>query len=430
MMWLKSLGFPVRKEGKVCAGIEKVVEYCEWVQKIRPELPFGIDGVVVKVNDVAHQLELGSTARGPRWAIAVKFAAEQAFTLLEAIEWQVGRTGVVTPVAHLAPVFVGGVTVSRATLHNFEDLSKKDVRIGDTVIVQRAGDVIPEVLGPVLEKRKKGAKKPGLPKSCPVCGTVLVEEEGYVALRCPNKAACEAQVHAKLVHFVSRGAMDIEGLGERQIERFLELGLLSDIPSIFRLKDMQEELLALERMGEQSVKNLVAAIEASKRQPLDRLIFGLGIRFVGDRTAADLAREFGTLDALRGADYERLIAIEGIGPKVASEVQEWFELEENQQVLDELLALGVSPVETEVSTVGEFAGKTFVFTGKLEKFERSDAERLVMKLGGKAAGSVSKNTDYVVAGPGAGSKLSKAEQLGVAVLNEDEFLQMLPQGAL
>ncbi|MEX2243397.1 MAG: NAD-dependent DNA ligase LigA [Fimbriimonadaceae bacterium] len=430
MMWLKSLGFPVRKEGKVCAGIEKVVEYCEWVQKIRPELPFGIDGVVVKVNDVAQQLDLGSTSRGPRWAIAVKFAAEQAFTLLEAIEWQVGRTGVVTPVAHLAPVFVGGVTVSRATLHNFEDLGKKDVRVGDTVIVQRAGDVIPEVIGPVLEKRKRGAKKPTLPETCPVCGTVLIEEEGYVALRCPNREACEAQVHAKLLHFVSRGAMDIEGLGEKQIERFLELGLLSDIPSIFRLKDKQEELLALERMGEQSVKNLVSAIEASKRQPLDRLIFGLGIRFVGDRTAADLAREFGTLDALRRADYEKLIAIEGIGPKVASEVQEWFEIEENQQMLDELLSLGVAPVETEVSTEGQFAGKTFVFTGKLEKFERSDAERLVMKLGGKAAGSVSKNTDYVVAGPGAGSKLSKAEQLGVAVLSEDDFLQMLPGGAL
>jgi DNA ligase (NAD+) len=397
---------------------------------MRPSLPFGIDGVVVKVNDIAQQEALGFTARGPRWAIAVKFAAEQAFTVLEAIEWQVGRTGVVTPVAYLQPVYVGGVTVSRATLHNFDDLSKKDVRVGDTVIVQRAGDVIPEVIGPVIEKRRKGAKKPVAPTKCPVCGSDLVEQEGYVALRCPNSKSCEAQVHAKLAHFVSRGAMDIEGLGEKQIERLLELGMLSDVPSIYRLKDKRDELVKLERMGEQSVTNLLAAIEESKKRPLDRLIFGLGIRFVGDRTAADLAREFGSLENLRRADYDKLISLEGIGPKVASEVQEWFEVEENQAMLDELLSLGVSPVETEVSSEGVFAGKTFVFTGKLERFERSVAERLVMKLGGKAAGSVSKNTDFVVAGPGAGSKLKKAEQLGVRALSEDEFLKMLPEGSL
>jgi DNA ligase (NAD+) len=430
MQWVRSLGFPVRKEERLCKDIDAVVKYCEDVQRMRPSLPFGIDGVVVKVNDIAQQEALGFTARGPRWATAVKFAAEQAFTILEAIEWQVGRTGVVTPVAHLQPVYVGGVTVSRATLHNYDDLSKKDVRVGDTVIVQRAGDVIPEVLGPVVDKRKRGAKKPTAPTHCPVCGTKLVEEEGYVALRCPNVQGCEAQVHAKLAHFVSRGAMDIEGLGEKQIERFLELGFLSDVPSIYRLREKKDELVQLDRMGEQSVTNLLNAIEASKRRPLDRLVFGLGIRFVGDRTAGDLAREFGTLDRLRHADYDALIAIDGVGPKVASEAQEWFELAENQNMLDELLSLGVAPVETEIKTEGAFAGKTFVFTGKLEKFERSDAERLVMKLGGKAAGSVSKNTDFVVAGPGAGIKLAKAEQLGVKVLSEDEFLEMLPEGSL
>lgn len=430
MQWVRSLGFPVRKEVRACKDIDEVVEYCSEVEQLRSSLPFGIDGVVVKVDDIAQQEALGFTARGPRWAVAVKFAAEQAFTALEGIEWQVGRTGVVTPVAHLQPVYVGGVTVSRATLHNFEDLTKKDVRVGDTVIVQRAGDVIPEVLGPLIEKRKKGAKRPVAPTACPVCGTDLVEEEGYVALRCPNVQGCEAQVHAKLVHFVSRGAMDIEGLGEKQIERFLELGFLSDVPSIYRLQEKREELVQLDRMGEQSVANLLTAIEASKKRPLDRLVFGLGIRFVGDRTAGDLAREFGTLERLRRADYDALIAIDGIGPKVASEVQEWFELEENQNMLDELLSLGVSPVETEIKSEGVFAGKTFVFTGKLEKFERSDAERLVMSLGAKAAGSVSKNTDFVVAGPGAGSKLAKAEQLGVKVLSEDEFLAMLPEGAL
>ena len=430
IQWLKSLGFPARKETKVCKGVDEVVKYCDWVQGVRASLPFGIDGVVVKVNEIALQRQLGFTSRGPRWAIAVKFAAEQAFTELEAIEWQVGRTGVVTPVAHLKPVFVGGVTVSRATLHNFEDVTKKDVRVGDTVIVQRAGDVIPEVIGPVLEKRKKNTKKPAPPTKCPVCGAKLAAEEGYVALRCTNGKKCDAQVHAKLAHFVSRGAMDIEGLGDKQIERLLELGFLKDLPSIYRLKDKKHELVQLERMGEQSVTNLLAAIEASKKRPLDRLVFGLGVRFVGDRTAADLSREFGTLEALRRADYDKLIAVEGVGPKVASEVQEWFELEENQAMIDDLLALGVSPVETEVSKEGVFAGKTFVFTGKLEKFERSDAERLVMKLGAKAAGSVSKITDFVVAGPGAGSKLAKAEQLGVKVLSEDEFLKMLPEGAL
>jgi DNA ligase (NAD+) len=430
MQWIRSLGFPVRKEVRLCKGVDEVVNYAHRVEKMRPDLPFGIDGVVVKVNDVALQERLGFTARGPRWAVALKFAAEQAMTRLEKIEWYVGRTGVVTPVAHLAPVFVGGVTVSRATLHNFEDLTKKDVRVGDTVIVQRAGDVIPEVLGPVLEKRKKGARKPTPPTKCPVCGTQLMESEGYVALRCPNAAGCEAQVHKKLVHFVSRGAMDIDGLGEKQIERFLDLGLLTDVPSIYRLKDHRDELVSLERMGEQSVGNLLSAIEASKDRPLDRLIYGLGIPHVGERTAADVARELGTLEGVRRADYDRLLAIEGIGPKVASEVQEWFELEDNQRILDDLLALGVKPVETEVSAEGVFAGKTFVFTGKLEQFERSDAERLVMKLGGKAAGSVSKNTDYVVAGPGAGSKLAKAEQLGVSVLSEDEFLKMLPEGVL
>ena len=430
MQRLKEAGFPVRKEGALCRGIGALEKRIKEIEQMRPSLPFGIDGVVIKVNDIATQKRLGSTARGPRWAIAYKFSAEQAFTVLDAIEWQVGRTGVVTPVAHLQPVFVGGVTVSRATLHNFDDLSKKDVRVGDTVIVQRAGDVIPEVLGAVKDKRKKGARVPALPTRCPVCKTTLVEEEGYVALRCPNRKGCEAQIQAKLEHFVSRGAMDIEGLGEKQVARFLELGLLSDLPSIYRLKGHRDELIGLDRMGEQSVSNLLSAIEESKQRPLDRFVFGLGIRYVGDRTASDLAREFGDLASIQDADYERLLAVEGIGPKVASEVQEWFELEDNRVMLQALLDLGVSPAQTEARSEGVFAGKTFVFTGKLERFERSAAERAVTALGGKAAGSVSKNTDYVVAGPGAGSKLAKAEQLGVAVLDEEEFLGMLPEGTL
>ncbi|MCH8977940.1 MAG: NAD-dependent DNA ligase LigA [Armatimonadetes bacterium] len=430
LQWLRDLGFPVRKEARVCNGIDEVLQFVEKLEAQRSRLPFGIDGAVIKVDDTAQQITLGDTARGPRWAIACKFAAEQAFTILEDIEWQVGRTGVVTPVAHLEPVQVGGVTVSRATLHNFEDLTKKDVRVGDTVIVQRAGDVIPEVLGAVIKKRPKSAKKPTAPTHCPECQTALIEEDGYVALRCPNTKRCEAQVEAKLAHFVSRNAMDIEGLGPKQIERFIQIGLLTDIPGIYRLRDHEEQLKELDRMGEQSVENLLAAIEASKNQTLERLVFGLGIRFVGDRTAADLANNFRTLDALRHAGYDDLTAIDGIGPKVASELEEWFELKENQTMLDELLALGVKPKEAEAPKNNLFEGKTFVFTGKLERFERSTAEKAVHNLGGKASSSVSKKTAYVVAGPGAGSKLKKAQQLGVTVLTEDEFLRMLPEGTV
>lgn len=427
---LKSLGFPIRSETKLCRNIDEVVRAVKEIESKRDSLPFGIDGAVVKVNDLELQASLGSTARGPRWAIAVKFAAQQAFTELIDIEWQVGRTGVVTPVAHLKPVYVGGVTVSHATLHNVEDLRKKDVRVGDTVIVQRAGDVIPEVIGPVVDKRPQTAQVPQPPTICPECATALVNDAGYVALRCPNVRGCTAQIHAKLVHFASRGAMDIEGLGEKQIERFLDLGFLVDLPSIFRLKDRREELIELDRMGEQSVSNLLTAIEACKTKSLDRLIFGLGIRHVGSRTANDLAREFVDLNELMRADFERLTQIEGIGPIVASEIQEWFESEENRSVVEQLFDLGVSPATPEVGDSASFAGKTFVFTGKLERFERSDAERTVIKLGGKASGSVSAKTDFVVAGPGAGSKLDKAEKLGVRVLTEEEFLAMLPEGTL
>ncbi|MCH7903830.1 MAG: NAD-dependent DNA ligase LigA [Armatimonadetes bacterium] len=430
MAWLRGLGFEVREEARVCDGAQGIVDYVEELGQHRSDLPFGIDGAVIKVDDLSAQADLGSTSRGPRSAIAYKFPAEQAFTIMEDVEWQVGRTGVVTPVAHLAPVQVGGVTVSRATLHNFSDMTEKDVRIGDTVIVQRAGDVIPEVIGPVLKKRPKKAKPPRMPTECPECGTALVEEEGYVALRCPNRAGCDAQIAAKLTHFVSKRAMDIDGLGERQIVRFLGLGWLDDLPSIYRLKARRDELVELDRMGEQSVENLIAAIEESKSRPLERFLFALGIRFVGERTAVDLANTFGSLREFRRASYDCLMEIDGVGPKVASEVEEWLELDENQNLLDDLLATGVEPIEAATSGSAEFAGKTFVFTGKLERFTRGDAEKLVRSLGGKTAGSVSKNTTHVVAGPGAGSKLAKAEELGTTVLTEEQFLEMVPGGSI
>ncbi len=428
--YLKEVGFAIRSEIKVSTGIEGIIEFVEAIGRARPTLPFGIDGVVVKVNDKGMQNELGNTARGPRWAIAYKYPAEQAFTILNSIFVQVGRTGNITPVADLEPVFVGGVTVSRATLHNFDDLERKDVREGDTVIVQRAGDVIPEVVGPVLEKRRADAEKPVPPVVCPACETPLVRQEGLVFLKCPNSKGCPAQVSSALKHFVGRKMMDIEGLGEKQIDRLLELGYLSDIASIFRLHTRKAELLELDRMGDQSVENLLAAIDESKTRPLPRLLFALGITDVGERGAQDLARSFGTLEKLKHAKYDDLVQLEGVGAKTASSIELWFEDEDNLRVIDELLAAGVAPVEAEAPVSDIFEGKTFVFTGKLEKFMREDAEATVMKMGGKAAGSVSVKTHYVVAGPGAGSKLAKAEQLGVAVLTEEEFLAMLPAGTL
>ena len=426
---LKDLGFAVRPEARIHEGIESVIAFTEQVGAMRASLPFGIDGVVVKVDSFDQQETLGFTARGPRWAIAYKFPAEQAFTRLNSIFWQVGRTGAVTPVADLEPVNVAGVTVTRATLHNFEDLRRKDVREGDIVIVQRAGDVIPEVVGPVLEKRSAELAIPSEPSACPECSEPLIHKGTEVALKCVNKA-CPAQVSAKIRHFVSRNAMDIEGLGEKLIDRFLELGYLTDLPSIYRLQSHREDLVGLDRLGEQSIANLLEAIEESKTRPLNRFLHGLGIRHVGERGAAELAREFGTFEAIRTSEYDRYLQVADVGPRTAGELEEFFEDEENVRLLDDLLALGVAPVEAEAPESDLFSGKTLVFTGKLEKFSREDAETLVMRMGGKAAGSVSKLTTYVVAGPGAGSKLAKAEQLGVPVLTEDDFLGLLPENAL
>ena len=386
---IREWGFPTRSETRLCKSIDEVIAFIDQIGSQRPSLPFGIDGVVIKVDDRQMQQELGFTARGPRWAIAYKFPAEQAFTKLNHISLQVGRTGNVTPVAELEPVFVGGVTVSRATLHNYDDLARRGVREGDWVIVQRAGDVIPEVVGPDLSRRQPDSKEPVPPTHCPVCNTQLVRPDGMVFLKCPNSKGCPAQIRTSLEHFVGRKMMDIDGLGEKQLERFLELGYLTDVASIYRLHSHRSELIELDRMGEQSVDNLLAAIEASKTRPLPKLIFALGIPEVGERGGQDLARAFGTLEALRKSHYDDLVSIEGFGPKTASQVELWFEDQDNQRLIDDLLAAGVSPVEAEAPTGDQFAGMTFVFTGKLEKFTREDAEATVMKLGGKASGSVS-----------------------------------------
>lgn len=423
---LKEWGFAVRPEAVALEGIEPVLEYVrEWQQK-RSDLPFGIDGIVVKVDRFEDQDELGNTARGPRWAIAFKFPAEQAFARLNQVFPSVGRTGAITPVADLEAVFVGGVTVTRATLHNYDEVARKDVREGDFVIVQRAGDVIPEVVGPDLSRRSDDAVPIVPPTNCPECGTALMKRPGEIILRCPNRS-CPAQISAKLRHFAGRGAMDIEGLGEKQIDRFLELGLLTDLPSIYELHRHREKLQSLERLGETSIGNLLQAIEASKFRPLDKFIHGLGIRFVGDKGARDLAKHFRSMEALRNADYAAFLEVPDVGPRTASELQEYFESPENLEQLDRFQELGVSPIEPEPPKGNFFEGQTWVFTGKLEKFTREAAEELIEKYGGKAAGSVSKNTTYVVAGPGAGSKLAKAAELGVSVLDEDQFLIILPE---
>lgn len=422
---MHSMGFPVNEMVRVRQGIDEVIEWVEEIQRRRPSLPFGIDGAVIKVDTVSEQEQLGYTSRGPRWAIAYKYPSEEAFTVLNEVWWSVGRTGVVTPVAEVEPVYVGGVTVSRATLHNADELARKDVRPGDTVIVRRAGDVIPEVVAPVIEKRPPGAEQPVAPTACPICSTPLVRAEGFVALRCPNRH-CPAQTEGKMIHFASRSALDIEGLGEKQVQRLMTLGFLSDLPSIYSLKQYKADLENLDRMGAQSVANLLEAIEQSKSRPLDRVIVGLGIPHVGERNARELARAFGSLGDLLNGSYDAFMQVPGTGPIIAKELELWFEDEANRAVVLGLIDAGVNPVQEVVkATDGPLKGKTFVFTGKLEQFTREEAEAQVRELGGEAAGSVSKKTTYLVAGPGAGSKLQKATDLGVTVLNETAYLELI-----
>ncbi|ARU45130.1 hypothetical protein CCB81_09555 [Armatimonadetes bacterium Uphvl-Ar2] len=423
LAWLREMGVPVAAHAEECPDIESVIQAIARVQAQRPDLPFDIDGVVIKVADGALRERLGDTARGPRWAIAYKFPAEQAMTRMHAITWQVGRTGLVVPVAELDPIYVGGVTISRATLHNPSELRRKDVRVGDTVIVQRAGDVIPEVVGPVLERRPDGTEPVPVPTECPVCGTPLLYGEGDILLRCSNKRACPAQLLAGLIHFVSRGAMDIAGLGEKQIQFFLDKGWISDIPSLYELGRHREAMVNEPGLGQQSVDNILAAIEESKTRPLSRVIIGLGIRFVGEKTSIDLATAFGNLDALAEADEARLQAVPDIGERTAAEIVTWFADDESQTLLERLKA-HVNPTLADLEPLGDqFAGQTVVFTGKLETMTREEAEAYVRRHGGTPAGSVSKKTNLVVYGPGAGSKLAKAEQLGVPLMTESEFCE-------
>lgn len=428
LAYLEKLGLKVNKETRICRDIGEVLEFiAEWTEK-RPALPYEIDGIVIKVNDYAQQAALGTTVKSPRWAIAYKFPAEEVVTKLTGIEVKVGRTGVVTPTAILDPVRVAGTTVQRATLHNEDLIREKDIRIGDYVIVKKAGDIIPEVVRPIPERRTGEERAFSMPSHCPDCGSELVRLEDEVALRCINPN-CPAQIREGLIHFVSRNAMNIEGLGEKVISQLFAHELIHNVADIYRLK--KEELLQLERMGEKSVSNLLAAIEASKKNSLEKLLFGLGIRHVGAKAAKILAEHFETMERLSEATREELEAIPDIGEKMADSIVAYFENEEALGLVRELALLGVNmvykgPKRAEKRNADSpFAGKTVVLTGKLVNLTRNEAKEKLEALGANVTGSVSKNTDLVIAGEDAGTKLAKAEQLGIEVWDEAAFLERL-----
>jgi len=423
--WYTELGLNVCKERAVVRGAAGLLCFFRDVGAKRPGLPYDIDGVVYKVNGIAQQNALGFVSRAPRFALAHKFPAEEATTLLQDIEVQVGRTGAITPVARLAPVFVGGVTVTNATLHNEDEVKRKDIRIGDTVIVRRAGDVIPEVLGCVPELRPGDAKEFVMPTACPVCGSPIVRPEDEAVARCSGGwIKCAAQRKGGLLHFVSRRAMDIEGLGEQLVEQLVDRNVVTTAADLYTLG--LRSLAELERMAEKSAQNVVDALEKSKATTLARFIYALGIRHVGESTAKELARHFGKLDTLLEASEAELLEVADIGPVVAQSIRAFFDDPLNVILVDKLRAAGVHWPEQEMeSRPKPLLGKTFVLTGTLPNLTRDEAAQMIEAQGGKVAGSVSKKTSYVVAGAEAGSKLAKAEELGVPILDEDGLHELL-----
>jgi len=421
---LKHWGFKICPEARMVDSIEGCLEYYASIGAARSRLPYQIDGVVYKVDDLEIQRRLGFVSRAPRWALAHKFPAEEALTTVRDIEFQIGRTGTLTPVARLAPVFVGGVTVSNATLHNMDELTRKDVRVGDTVVIRRAGDVIPEVVRSIPERRPAGAALIELPAVCPVCGSPIVREGGQAAARCTGGRRCSAQRKEEIKHFASRRALDIQGLGDKIVDQLSDAGLVATPADLFSLRPAQ--LAQLDRMGEKSAQKLVAAIDAARRTSLPRFLYALGIRDVGEATAVALARHFRELDALRSADAASIERVPDVGPVVAGNVAAYFADPANAELVDRLLRSGISwPPLAQAPAQGAFLGRTFVLTGTLEGMTREAAAEAIVARGGKVSGSVSKKTDYVVAGAEAGSKLKKAQALSVPVLTETEFLALL-----
>lgn len=439
LQWLRACGFSVNPNARRCTSAHEVHEFCADALAHREDLDYDIDGVVVKVDSFASQEALGFTARAPRWAIAFKFPPEEKRTVLREIRIQVGRTGVLTPVAEFDPVFVAGSTIARATLHNIDEIRRKNVRVGDTIVVHKAGDVIPEVVGPVLELRPEDAPEFHMPTTCPSCGSPVIREEGEVAYRCVS-IDCPAQAHERLCHWVGRKAMDIDGLGDELIGKLVAAGMVSDVADFY--DRLTETALAACPTGRVSVAGddilvgktiaakVMAQVEESRGRGLARVLFGLGIRHVGEQVARSLAKEFGSLTSLMSADEERIAAVEGVGPKIAHSVREFLSVEENAAVLERLREAGVVLEEEQAGEAvpQTLAGLTFVLTGTLERHTRDEAKAALQAFGAKVSGSVSKKTSYVVAGAAAGSKLAKAEQLGVPVLDEEALDHILETG--
>ncbi|TCP24113.1 DNA ligase (NAD+) [Scopulibacillus darangshiensis] len=424
---IQALGLKTNPEWRACGSIDDVIAYIEnWTEK-RPDLSYEIDGIVIKVDGLSQQEKLGFTAKSPRWAIAYKFPAEEVVTTLEGIEVSIGRTGVITPTAMLTPVSVAGTTVKRASLHNEDLIRDKDLRIGDSVVIKKAGDIIPEVVN-VLTERRTGDEEPfHMPTHCPECDSELIRIEGEVALRCINPK-CPAQIREGLIHFVSRNAMNIDGLGEKVITQLFQNKLIEDVADLYTLK--HDDLIQMERMGEKSVNNLLEAIDVSKQNSLERLLFGLGIRYVGSKAAKTLAQAFKTMDELTQASEEDLLAVSEIGDKMADSIHTYFQNQEVLELIEELKEYGLNmaylgPVPTEGAADSPFKDKTVVLTGKMEKLARDEAKEEIERLGGKVTGSVSKKTDIVVAGEDAGSKLEKAQKLGIEIWDEGRFIDAL-----
>ncbi len=418
-------GIPVSEEVKTVSGVQGCLQYYDDVLQKRDSLPYEIDGVVYKVNSIEQQQKLGFVSRAPRWAIAHKFPAEEELTQIIDVDFQVGRTGVLTPVARLKPVFVGGVTVSNATLHNMDEIERKDIRIGDTVIIRRAGDVIPQVVKVVLSRRQGNEIKIQLPEHCPVCGSTVIREEGDASAHCEGGLFCEAQRIEAIRHFASRRAMDIDGLGEKLIKQLVENKLINSIDDLFRLS--KQQLAGLERMADKSAENLLVALENSKKTTLPRFIYSLGIREVGEATARSLANAFGNLEALMKADKDELEEVSDVGPVVAEHILQFFQEEHNLKVIRSLIAAGISweDIALEQLENKPLNGQTFVLTGKLEQLTRDEAKQKLIALGAKVASSVSAKTTAVIAGEKAGSKKIKAEKLGVEVCTEQQLLELL-----
>ncbi|MCX7985043.1 MAG: NAD-dependent DNA ligase LigA [Bacteroidetes bacterium] len=423
---LEAYGFPTCKQSKLCHSIHEVIEYWKYWEQHRNDLPFDIDGIVVKVNSLEQQERLGAIAKSPRWAIACKFAARHAETQLRSIILQVGRLGTITPVAVLEPVYLGGTTISRATLHNEDYIRNLDVRISDFVLIEKGGDVIPKVSAVIKEKRPPSAVPYQFPPMCPVCNAPLYRPKGEINYYCEN-SNCPAQLKGRITHFASRGAMDIEGLGEANVEQLVDLHYLHNCADIYDLHQKQRELESLERWGKKKVQNLLDAIERSKQQPFHRVLYALGIRHVGASVAQRIVEKFCIIDKIQNATVEELTAVQGIGPEIAESIVRYFQNASNRTLIERLRKAGLQfeiqpPIETKYTTL---AGKTFVLTGTLASMTRDEAKRKIESLGGRVTSSVSKNTDYVIVGTDAGAKLDKARALGITTLDENQFLAMI-----